>query len=322
MHIGAHKTGSTAIQYVLSENRERFKEVGILVPDAGRPVSAPRGNHELAWAIYRDRSLLNTWNDLAIETAESGLKIIVVSSEEFDRATKENVDEIRKLTNAYDTTVLLYIRRQVDSCEAFYRTIVEHYGYARSIREYAEEHVSNFDCYNIIRRWASVFPHDRLIVRLYSPNTLINGDIIDDFFYVLRIEKHRIPKLPGVTINHGLPAIAITLIRLLSKHRYPKDVIKDFRMWSYRNLCDLNLKYTFLNPTESRSIMKRFEVTNREIRDQYFPDRPEELFDPFTDSERFDMDDFDRIPELKIKVQKFFDERGIKLSKEVADFLS
>ena len=45
LHIGIHKTGTTAIQYLLLHNAKLLAEQGFLVPQSGRPSYEPFGHH-------------------------------------------------------------------------------------------------------------------------------------------------------------------------------------------------------------------------------------------------------------------------------------
>lgn len=53
LHIGLHKTGTTAIQTTLFNNRGSLAEKGYRVPVSGVPAVAPLGHDELAQQTER-----------------------------------------------------------------------------------------------------------------------------------------------------------------------------------------------------------------------------------------------------------------------------
>lgn len=82
-HIGAHKTGSTALQKFLCSNQDALLKSGILYPMTGRVGNA---HHDFPWAI-RDRDVKKIAEMLAKienEAKDLGVENVLLSSEEFE----------------------------------------------------------------------------------------------------------------------------------------------------------------------------------------------------------------------------------------------
>ena len=125
LHIGAHKTGTTAIQYFLWNNRESLKSQGYLYPDF---YLSPFSHGELANIIKpnnRDARLVDCQNQLKEQVLDSGYRNIIFSSEVFLEG--ENIAEAARdfFPKAHcDVKVILYLRNQVDWLESVFHEIV------------------------------------------------------------------------------------------------------------------------------------------------------------------------------------------------------
>lgn len=84
LHIGTHKTGSTAVQAFVARHGDELKRLGLLYPRAGRPrlKRFASGHHLLSWTrmehvrwkpAWGDRAghPLRVWDDLLKELADS-----------------------------------------------------------------------------------------------------------------------------------------------------------------------------------------------------------------------------------------------------------
>jgi hypothetical protein len=87
LHIGAPKTGSTALQYFLYENRRKLAEHGWIYPDVSLRGF---GHHDIAllldggypeWALPQERSLSELIEELRKSIADCSQ--VILSSENF-----------------------------------------------------------------------------------------------------------------------------------------------------------------------------------------------------------------------------------------------
>ena len=117
VHAGLHKTGTTALQECLAQNREALRAHGILYPAAGCPGDAP-AQHNLAWQLARDRrfhSTYGTLDDAAEEIAAHGGNAII-SSEDFETILQRpyllNRLALHPKLRAYRVVIVIYLREQ------------------------------------------------------------------------------------------------------------------------------------------------------------------------------------------------------------------
>ncbi|MHB1641207.1 MAG: hypothetical protein ACYDD9_08045 [Acidithiobacillus sp.] len=86
LHIGTHKTGTTALQNFLMVNKRLLRQHDVLVPDSGC-VGPRSGHHNIAWELnddYRFQRDYGTLDDLCAEISESDCHTVVISSEDFE----------------------------------------------------------------------------------------------------------------------------------------------------------------------------------------------------------------------------------------------
>src|SRR5262245_44821842 len=139
LHIGAPKTGSTAIQRFLTASRETLAARGCLYPQA---ACRARGHPDLAflarggyphWATPQERDLDALVADLRNEIESSPQPNIVLSSENFYLLCPAEgaAALMRRIGFAPDRiTVVAYLRRQDEAAMSWYNQAVKAQGYA------------------------------------------------------------------------------------------------------------------------------------------------------------------------------------------------
>ena len=86
LHVGTHKTGTTAIQALLTTQSEAWAQGGLFVPRSGR-IHDLSGHHNVAWELNADaryRPAFGTLADLCEELKASPHAVAVISSEDFE----------------------------------------------------------------------------------------------------------------------------------------------------------------------------------------------------------------------------------------------
>lgn len=151
-----------------------------------------------------------------------------------------------------------------------YRTNVQHYDESRSIADYAKEEIQNLNCSSVLRKRESVLGRDHIIYRTYNDQDGLPIDVTSDYCDLLAVDRLSFNNLPSQTINHGLPSIAIDVIRRLRLMREPVERINHFSTSCLTSPLMDGMTYTILSNDEYEVRMKQFEDDNEWVRQIYF----------------------------------------------------
>lgn len=204
LHIGAGKTGSTAIQHALSFNTKKLEEAGFIYP---RILSVNRtygwiNHNQLAYALFNGRPTA----DLAamsshLDSLATTGKTIILSAEVFYMRPLESrytnhINYIREKRDAIlrtcdllksfdEVKIVCYVRRQDLWFESRYNQRVKtRKNVGMSFKEFLagiqERHFAEQ-----LDLWAEVFGQQNIIVRPYEKGQLCNGNVVDDFAKIL-----------------------------------------------------------------------------------------------------------------------------------------
>jgi hypothetical protein len=183
LHIGTHKTGTSALQTYLGNRAKDLDERGIHYLRSGR--AAGKAHHELAWAIRgRKDAPMSSWDDTRAELANHRDSTTVISSEAFwftePQAVKDQLGET-------GTRVVMYLRRQDKYLQSLYKQTVAGGGRRISFGEWREKFYFRGDYLSVVRAWAEAFGKDNLVIRPYERDGR-TIDVVEDFLGFLGIE--------------------------------------------------------------------------------------------------------------------------------------
>lgn len=143
LHIGSHKTGTTAIQSFARTNQDELRQQGLWYPDYS-PISDRKADahHDLSHAIAGDskyydlptlEELVHYWFKTASKTGDD----ILLSAEPFWRHIIDTdghkswfegrrllFARVADLLNSFDVTVVVVLRRQDDYIRSLYQELV------------------------------------------------------------------------------------------------------------------------------------------------------------------------------------------------------
>lgn len=209
LHIGTEKTGSTAIQQHLVANRAAMAEGGAHLCE-----SAGQANHRALVAAFmlgdfhddflRLRNLVepasrDAWRaqlleafTAEVELAKADADVFVVSSEHFHSRLLEadSVAQLAAFLNPLfsDISVVCYLRRQDEMALSFYSEKLRA-GFIppeilplSNLRRRQGALPPFFDFESLLDRWSEAFGPGRLSVQLYQADSLLNADVVEDFF--------------------------------------------------------------------------------------------------------------------------------------------
>lgn len=293
LHIGAGKTGSSAIQSFLDLNVDALRREGIVVPANDFGISGRSyGNHV---RVFRE------WNDdpvagrQALESAIANLvehagnaSTLLISAENL-AAYKAGPDLFEGLTKNHEIEVILYIRRQdefilsawqqwnakvQDDFLAWLLTVVGTHG--------------NWHVY--LTSWEKVIPRKNIKVRIFDRTQLKGGDVIADFYDQLGLS---VPfdsfAYPAKEANPSFPESIMEMVK--GNRRIFRDAHDNRFQEFVHDVTDdryvKNRRESLLTAAQRRAIVARYASGNRWVQKIYFGEKKGGLFAPVRDDAYF-----------------------------------
>ncbi|MCB1725362.1 MAG: hypothetical protein KDJ39_16885 [Gammaproteobacteria bacterium] len=325
IHIGAPKTGSTALQSFLYSRRKSLEVDSMLYPDVNL---RGYGHHDLAfllgggypsWATKQDRGLGDLKKDLS-QAAHSNHDTIILSSENFylfpNPAALAEILESTGISRDRQTKIVVYIRRQADAHMSWYNQIVKSQGYTGTIYQSIEEYYSLWDYAIQLEKWEHVFGKENMLIRRYGIATLPGNDICADFIRAteLNIEP---PDSGGTPTNPRINRDLLEFQRLINRLPLPaqdlrkmhKELIELSMLTQHSNIFS---DEPLLNNDEQSRLQQRYSDCNALISSKYFASQ--NLFDEITTNS--DTDEGVRDPNHQMSMESLITAVGWLLLKQ------
>jgi hypothetical protein len=257
LHVGLPKTATTFVQHTLSVEKARLAEAGVVYP------SDSLVHHDLpklvelvvAGRAKHGRKLNRLLAGFAGEVTASGREHVLVSSEyliETSPAALALLDETlrRHFPGLREIKVLCYVREPIAFSTSFYDT-----PWPLNLR----------DC---LSRYVGQFGREALEVRKFHPDSLKNGDILDDFLDALGIDGLDLKRERGA-LNTALSDQGVQVADALAEIRPVRDRRRRYRR-EYRRMLEAIGGDRFVLPD---AVQDRVEAASREdlamLRDEF-----------------------------------------------------
>ena len=294
IHLGIHKTGSTALQFFFAKNRERLKTMGICYP---RSKYSHIAHHNMGWSydletwavenkiINQLRSPVEEWMDLIGDSREYGK--VLLSSETLSSAKSHVVHQIKELLSAHHVKLVIYLRRQDDMASSVLNEVIKD-GTWRSIDLLRVPY--NLNYLELVNRWAASFGKENVLIRPYESRQFYENNIFSDFMYY----TFGIHPLDGFIIPEGNPRPrlsrdALEYKRLINNLLLSRDDVNKFtdpliEFSIKKQEMMIDKKNHLLSPKERMELLARFSEGNAKIAEFYLGRRDRQLFyDPLPD---------------------------------------
>ncbi len=293
LHIGTHKTGTTAIQRSLAEASGPLLEREILYPRAGR---RGWGHAQLA------RELLDTTTPVSevpshlslLEEARTGAATALVVSAEaltVEPANPRPVQWARALRDQVrprELRVVAYVRPQWEYIESNYAELVKNGRTWGPIDEYVEASLRRpyrFDYSAVFAGWREAFGA-QLDIRPYGAAHFVGGDAVEDFWQAAGLGPA--PERPGGAVNPRTGATTTEMLRalrgLLADYGFDglvpvKEALRGARRRIEAELLD-DPPFRALTPDLVARIADGFASSNELFVRDYLGGRHASLFEP------------------------------------------
>lgn len=182
LHIGMHKTASSSIQRVLSDNSTQLRQAGIHYPDSGRPKTDPYAQHLLAQSICKQQGAIwaDEWDSVIREIAALSAPRVVLSTEGFTLCDRQQIAEIQQKLTPFRVTVVVYVRNSVALMLSRYKQQIKAGKTRETAAVFFEDRCEYCDYSTLAINWSAAFGADCVRIRLYDKLRSTPG-IVDDF---------------------------------------------------------------------------------------------------------------------------------------------
>lgn len=239
LHIGANKTGSSALQSVFNKHRDKLVEQGLLYPVSGCVGDAHYGVSSLLGFYHgkpkpidlMSKPLVELSDALRSEIERNNAESVVISSESF--VLPKSVDTVRNFFAGYDVKIVVYVRRHDKWWPSAYNQAVRMVvspPWGRGFNSYLNYHNNLGPCPSrggyrlLLDRWSGVFGKENMIVRPYEKQQNEPG-IFADFCRAIGHEGD-VNEYSGnnLRMNDSVDATTLSFIETFQRARISPDV--------------------------------------------------------------------------------------------------
>lgn len=277
IHIGAPKTGSTAIQRFLFDNRKALTAYGVHYPDVSL---RGYGHHDLAfllgggypvWATPQNRTLAELGALLRDDVKATDAGTVLLSSENFYIVPRPA--ELRRLLRSAGmaaddrVTVLCYLRRQDEAHISWYNQTVKAQGNTAGFEASVRRDHGLWDYALRLKPWQDEF--GTAAIRLRDYTALASGDVLVDFLQAIGLPPAAFdlpPSRPNGRINRDILDFQRLINRLplpvARKRRYHRQLIALTEATSGRPIFD---DTPFLSLTRRAALVDAYAAANARV---------------------------------------------------------
>ena len=283
LHIGMHKTGTSALQRFFCINADAMRRFGHLYPMAGRSGRV-EGHHLLAHGIEHTHISLSSWDELYREADESECENLIVSSEDFefrrDRRYRDKVEITREKCDSFATRIVVYLRRQDQFVQSAYLQNLRTSRYTGSLQNLIETNRSKFDYYEFLAPWRECFGPQNIVVRIYE-EARTPGGIFLDFTDTVGLPREYDWLVPEGRINPAVPSSRAGILRVLNMLPIT-DAIRRRLIWRLSRHGDSDRSvssHDMLSASDRTTLLQKYESSNQRVAIEYLGRSDGKLFD-------------------------------------------
>ncbi|MEQ1742218.1 MAG: tetratricopeptide repeat protein [Candidatus Nitrotoga sp.] len=334
LHIGWHKTGSTAIQVFMMRNRSAIlKESGILYPVCGHSTI---GHHLVAWSLQEP--ITSTWakeikfSETAevvfariFQEAESyGVTTLVLSSEEFSATNQYSIVRLARILKGHEVKLIVYLRRQDEYVESLYNQCVKDYGarVGESFEHFLHGQIKAnwLDYGSYLDNWVSLFPDLSVDFRVYDRNRFPEKNVVLDFMQAIGLPSSPSYQMGDMEANPSLSTRSVKVLARVNaevsldraEHERVVAILLNAETEESRK------QEIFLSPSERLTLLNSFKASNDRMFKRWL-DKPN-LFQLSKDELEQRKKQWERIDEAE--EQRAVDEQFQLIFFELSEYLA
>ena len=275
LHIGAHKTGTTALQKFFQEQANTLHLLGVLYPATNW---YHHSQHRLAFAMKKMRDpaaqdfpeLEQEVDELNEAIANDGSPQIFISSEEFFSCPPERILQFSQLLVAESIQIVATVRRPDDMLLSMYNQKAKQPGnkFKRLIKPFLDAPQSldpDLSFLTCITNWTSAFGTDRLTLLTYETDGPVN-----QMLRVLGLECGAVAD--AARLNKSVPGAVIEIMRLSKAMNLDRAIQDKLYKIARKELSDRPQFY--LSDDMRRTVVAAFEEDNNTLFAQFGQENP------------------------------------------------
>ncbi|MDQ2092274.1 hypothetical protein [Marimonas arenosa] len=265
IHVGAGKTGTSALQDFFFANEERLAQKGVVFPKHGRsPNKISIAHHPLAWRgrfrLGEEADVLALWREIAALEQPR----LVVSSEFFHGKVTDPdgpafFEKLKEMFHDTDIRIVFYLRRQSQWLQSAYAQWVKNNLQSRTFQKFVRSFAHN--PVDQVFAYAEVFGSEAMIVRPFERGQFAGGSIQRDFCAAIGINWDDAFVLPEGNPNPRFAGDALELKRQINRFagtaRELRAIQRDLQAYSDlvgRDSRSVFVSHAMLDRTEQQRI--------------------------------------------------------------------
>ncbi len=294
LHIGATKTGTTALQRFLEQNFSKLKnEFGVLYPNFhdAKIFSPMRDGHNYWQGFYFENTDgsddVEVLNRCIQYCKQNSLNSIVISHEALLVNWHQRMGVLSGKLDA-NIKIICYVRRQDHHLESAWKQWGHKFVSSDHIVESLDQQKEQWggwrqtNWYRLIAPWSQNFGRENVTIRPYEKEQMPGG-ILPDFLELINVKWPDKPVLRNdVNVNSGFSR---DVLEFLSLNKDFYEGHSDQRLHNMMNkMLDESYKkkpfesYGILSPAERVSIINKYESSNQKLAKEYLNREDGRLF--------------------------------------------
>jgi len=269
IHIGTHKTGTSAIQDFLVLNRKALSKQGVLYPQKTRRDYFEIREGQTIVPVEKFKHY-----EKLVRLVRNKDKHVILSNEDFCLMLDPFLVK-EAIGSGVETVIICYLRRQDNFVQSYYNQKVKHSGHYKDIMVYQPP--ATLDYYELLGRWAGVFGKENIIVRPYEKQQFIDQDLIVDFLTLVGLEWSGTFKRLKKNANPRLPAESIEYMRCINclvsdkkKRKLIKNQLLNYSAAKFEDGTEaLFYNHSLFNPSQKHALVQRYDMSNQRVAREY-----------------------------------------------------
>ena len=225
LHIGAGKTGTSAIQSYLAMNEDNLLDNGYYYPAGSLHAQAKNMKITSGNASELAKILLDTYNEETKEKlekiiykliSESDNKDIILSSELIQNYNQQSMEIFNKLTlkSGYKIIIVYYIRAIADHVVSQYQQFLKRLASTNSLEKHILNKKNTF--LKILIKTEEIFGKENLIIKNYDK---VKENLFENFLEdVLHIDNISKFVIPSGKINRSLSPYEVSFMKHINNY--------------------------------------------------------------------------------------------------------